>query len=67
MDNCDLNGRDRADGRGDTCAWTGRTFAELDRFNVGTAERDEWLPFVSESAYLSWMHDAGRPIPTVQS
>lgn len=65
--NEDLNGSDNLIGSGDTCGWTGETFAELDRFNVGTDERDEWMPFVSESAYLAWMESEDRPIPALQS
>jgi len=67
MYNEDRNGKDQLDSRGDVCGWTGEIFAELDRFNVGTDERDEWMPFVSESAYLAWMESEARPIPALQS
>ena len=67
MDNEDLKGRDQPDHPADTCLWTGQTFSELDHYNVGTDEHDKWMPFVSESAYLAWMADAGRSIPALQS
>jgi len=49
--------------RGDTCHATGRTYAELDHFNIGTAQNDEWKPFVSEEIYRDWMFGKGRPVP----
>ena len=51
----------------DTCHATGQTYAELDYFNIGTEERDQWVPFVNEETYLEWMADNGRPIPSLQS
>lgn len=62
----DLNARNVFLGSGDTCRATGRTYLELDYFNIGTNARDEWAPFVSESAYVRWMKENGRYIPDFQ-
>lgn len=67
MDNEDLNGRDEPNCPANTCLWTGRLAMDMDHYNVGTDERDEWMPFVSESAYLAWMESEGRTIPALQS
>lgn len=49
---------------GDTCLATGQTYAELDRFNIGTDTGQDWQPFISESEYRWWMRLEDRPIPT---
>jgi hypothetical protein len=48
---------------GDTCLRTGQTYAELDYYNIGTNESENWKPFVNEDAYLAYMADLGREIP----
>ena len=64
MHNEDLCGRDYHDNPGgDTCHATGQTYAELDFFNIGTHEDDEWKPFLNEGTYLEWMGCNGRSIP----
>ena len=50
-----------------TCHATGQTYAELDYFNIGTEELDEWVPFVDEETYRTWMADNDRPLPSLQS
>ena len=51
----------------DTCHATGKTYTELDTFNIGTEELDEWKPFVDEETYQAWMADNNRPLPSLQS
>tara|TARA_R100000231_G_scaffold106688_1_gene78981 strand:- start:597 stop:803 length:207 start_codon:yes stop_codon:yes gene_type:complete len=64
----DLCGTDLPDNpNGVTCHATGRTYQDLDYFNVGTDERDEWEPFLNEETYLDWMKANGREIPELQS
>ena len=53
--------------KGNTCLLTGRTYSELDFFNIGTDERDDWKPFVNEEAYHEWMDNEGRELPALQS
>tara|TARA_R110000868_G_scaffold191172_1_gene435339 strand:+ start:264 stop:650 length:387 start_codon:yes stop_codon:yes gene_type:complete len=40
---------------GDTCLETGKTFGELDYFNIATDGGEDWKPFISESAWRSYM------------
>ena len=40
---------------GDTCLETGQTFDELDYFNIATNDGEDWKPFISESAWRSFM------------
>ncbi len=51
---------------GNTCLATGKTYAELDAFNIGTEDTEDWQYFVSEDAYRQWMQDQGRVLPTLQ-
>ncbi len=54
---------DRLQGSGDTCHATGKTYLELDYFNVGIDGCDEWVPFVNERVYRTWMRNQDRLIP----
>lgn len=67
MHNEDLCGIDFPDNPGGvTCHATGRTYSDLDYFNVGTNEVDEWKPFFNGETYREWMEANGRAIPEFQ-
>ena len=60
MSNNDLNGRDEPDyPNGLTCLETGQTYSDLDCFNIDPDGGENWQPFVSESAWMTYMKRLG--------
>lgn len=69
MNNEDLCGFDRPDSPtgGMTCLFTGKTYSELDVFNIGSDNAEQWEPFINEQAYYNWMEKQGRKLPALQA
>lgn len=45
---------------GDTCHWCGKTYAELDHYQIG----EEWHPFCDERCHMAECEDADFTPPT---